>query len=202
MKRICLLLCALALAPTAGRAQSLDDVTFTGVKIGASVDYRWQEGDYALPRIASMLDEKRGVIGYRGHVGYDVQLGNVLVIGGEGGIGRGGGTLKAASTVGDYALKPRWAWDISGRIGVLPVPRVLLYGRTGYGWLRTREATDFRATNLADVNSSSTKSGFLWGGGAEVALLPGVFTRAEYNRVNYGRGLTSSKVQIGMSIGF
>lgn len=202
MKRICLLLGAVTLAPTAVHAQSFDEVTFTGVKIGTSIDYRWHQGDYALPRIASMLDEKKGSIGYRGHVGYDVQISNVLVIGGEAGIGRGGGTLKAASTIGDYALKPRWAWDISGRIGVLPGPRVLLYGRTGYSWLRTREATDFRATNLADVNTSSTENGFLWGGGAELALLPGVFTRAEYNRVNYGGGLTSSKVQIGMSIGF
>ncbi|WP_204268186.1 hypothetical protein, partial [Escherichia coli] len=67
--------------------------------------------------------------------------------------------LTAASPTGDYALKPGWTWDVSGRAGVLPAPNVLLYGRAGYSWLRVRETTDFRAANLKDIDSSVTEKG-------------------------------------------
>lgn len=202
MKRMWLLVGAVALMPTAALAQSRDDVTFTGVKIGASVDYRWHDGDFPLPRIAGKLDEKKGGIGYRGHIGFDTQIGSALVIGAEGGIGRGGNELTAANTNGDYTLKPRWTWDVSGRAGVLPAPNVLLYGRAGYSWLRVRETTDFRPAALKDLKTSGTEKGFLWGAGVEAAVTRGVFARAEYGRVNYRDGLTSSKIQLGMSVGF
>lgn len=202
MKRISLMIGALALTPGVAHAQSRGDVTFSGVKIGASVDYRWNDGDFALPSIAGKVDEKKGAIGYRGHVGYDAQIGTIFVIGAEGGIGRGGGKLSAVNTIGDYTLKPDWTWDISGRAGILPAQNVLLYGRVGRSWLRVREKTDFRATNLRDLDTSGTEGGFLWGGGVETGLAPGIFARAEYDHVNYGDGLTSSKIQLGMSVGF
>ncbi|WP_204319679.1 outer membrane protein, partial [Klebsiella aerogenes] len=66
-------------------------------------------------------------------------------------------------------------WDVSGRAGVLPAPNVLLYGRAGYSWLRVRETTDFRAANLKDIDSSVTEKGFLWGGGVEAGVMPGVY---------------------------
>lgn len=202
MKRMGLLIGILATMPGAVLAQSRDDAGFGGIKIGGSIDYRWHDGDYALPRIASRVDENEGGIGFRGHVGFDAQLGEMLVVGAEGGIGRGGGTLTAASPTGDYTLKPRWTWDVSGRAGILPVASVLVYGRAGYSWLRVRETTDFRAVNLADLKTSGTESGFLWGAGLETALMPGVFARAEYDRANYRDGLTASKVQLGVSFGF
>ncbi|WP_137863146.1 MULTISPECIES: porin family protein [unclassified Sphingomonas] len=202
MKRICVLIGALAAIPETALAQSGGDATFGGVKVGVSVDYRWHEGDYSLPRIASRIDQSKGGIGYRGHVGYDAQIGDMLVIGAEAGIGKGGKTLTAASPTGDYALKPGWTWDVSGRAGVLPAPNVLLYGRAGYSWLRVRETTDFRAANLKDIDSSVTEKGFLWGGGVEAGVMPGVYARAEYNRANYRDGLKTSKVQLGLSIGF
>lgn len=202
MKRIALLAGILALLPGAALAQSRDDVTFGGVKIGGSVDYRWHDGDYALPRIVSRVDENKGGIGFRGHAGFDAQIGEMLLIGAEGGIGRGGGELTAASPTGDYTLKPRWTWDVSARAGILPAPSVLVYGRAGYSWLRVRETTDFRAANLADLKTSGTEKGLLWGAGLETALMPGVFARAEYNRANYRDGLTASKAQLGISFGF
>lgn len=202
MTRTLLLVGALAWMPGTALAQSHDDSSFGGVKIGTSIDYRWHDGDFPLPRTGGELDEKKGGIGYRGHVGYDLQIGRALVVGVEGGIGRGGKKLTASNTIGDYTLKPRWTWDVSGRAGVLPASNVLLYGRVGYSWLRGRETTDFRATNLNDLKSSGTEKGFLWGAGAEAALAPGFFARAEYDRVNYRDGLTSSKVLLGLSVGF
>lgn len=202
MKSICLLIGAIVVMPSAATAQSREEVTLTGVKVGATIDYRWHDGDFQVRRIATKVDEKEGGIGYRAHVGYDAQVGKALLIGAEAGIGRGGKALAGSSTTGDYSLKPRWTWDVSGRVGVLPAPNVLLYGRAGYSWLRVRETTDFRATNLKDLKSSSTEKGFLWGAGIEAGVTQGVSARAEYVRVNYRDGLTASKIQMGMSLGF
>lgn len=205
MKCICVLIGTLALVPGAAVAQASDSsryvTTFTGMKVGASVDYRWYDGDYSLPLVSGKLDRKTGTVGYRAHAGYDAEIGSAIVIGVEGGIGRGGKALRASTTIGDYAFRPRWAWDVSARVGVLPAPTVLLYGRAGYSWLRVRETTDFRATNLKDLKTSSTEKGFLWGAGVETNLGGGLFARAEYNRVNYGNGLTSPKVQLALSLG-
>lgn len=202
MIRTLLMISALASMPGAAFAQSHDEPTFSGVKIGTSIDYRWHDGDFAVPRIAGKVDEKEGGIGFRGHAGYDLQLGSAFLVGIEGGVGRGGKKLTASTTTGDYTLKPRWTWDVSGRVGVLPISNVLLYGRAGYSWLRGRETTDFHAANLNDLKSSGTEKGFLWGAGAEAALAPGFYARAEYDRVNYRDGLTSSKVLLGISMGF
>ena len=202
MKSICLLIGALVVMPSAAFAQSREEATLAGFKVGALIDYRWHDGDFRVPTIAAKVDEKEGGIGYRGHIGYDAQIGKALLIGAEAGIGRGGKALVGSSTAGDYSLKPRWNWDASGRVGVLPASNVLLYGRAGYSWLRVRETTDFRATNLKDLKTSSTEKGFLWGAGIEAAVTQGVSARAEYARVNYRDGLASSKVQLGMSLGF
>ncbi|QNQ08994.1 outer membrane protein [Sphingomonas alpina] len=202
MKSCYLIAGALALVPTASLAQSAEDATFGGVKIGASLDYRWHDGEYSLPRIATRIDEDRGGIGYRAHIGYDAQIGSAFVIGGEAGFGRGGKTLRTESLAGDYSIKPRWNWDASGRVGVLPTRSILVYGRAGYSWLRVREKTDFRDIALKDKESSSTEGGILYGGGIETAISSGYFVRAEYNRVNYGDGFKSSKILLGVSVGF
>lgn len=194
---------ASAQTQTQTEAQDVHDApTFGGVKVGADIDYRWTEADHSLPRIASSINQTKGGIGYRVHVGYDAQVGNMLVIGAEGGIGRGGKTLSVASITGDYSIKPRWTWDVSGRVGVLAAPTVLLYGRAGYSWLRVREKTDFRAVASKDLSTSATEKGFLYGGGIETAISPGLFVRAEYNRVNYRDGLKTSRALLGVSAGF
>jgi len=205
MKLFSLVAGLLVLAPAIACAQARDvhdAPTFGGIKVGADIDYRWMEAEYSLPRIASDIDRKKGGIGYRAHVGYDAQIGNMMVIGAEGGISRGGKTLSVASVTGDYSIKPSWSWDISGRVGVLAAPTVLLYGRVGYSWLRVREKTDFRAITSKDLDTSATEKGFLYGGGIETAVSPGLFVRAEYNRINYHDGLKTSRASLGVSAGF
>ncbi len=202
LKPLGLLAGCLVALPGAALAQSYDDPGFGGVKIGAAIDYRSLDGDYALPRIESRIEDDRGGIGFRGFLGYDAQLGDALVIGGEAGLGRGGKSLDAQSATGDYSLKPRWSWDVSGRAGILPAPNVLIYGRAGYSWLRVRETTDFNAASLEDISVDATEKGFLWGAGVETRTSSGLFARGEYNRTNYGAGLTASKIQFGIGMGF
>lgn len=206
MKYVLLFACALSVLPDAAMAQpyreSVDQPAFGGVKVAASIDYRWLDGDYSLPLLDSRIDQKKGGVGFRGSLGYDAQLGDMIVVGAEAGLGRGGKTLETSNLAGTYSLRPGWNWDVSARAGILPAPNVLLYGRAGYSWLRVRETTDFRATNLTDLRHDGTEKGFLWGAGVETRLASGMFARGEYNRANYGSGLTSSKIQLGVGIGF
>lgn len=175
---------------------------FAGIKIGSDSEYRWIDADYAVSSIASSIKRKKSDAGFRAHVGYDAQIGGVLVVGAEGGIGRGEPTVSAASALGDYTLKTGWSWDASGRAGLLAAPSALVYGRAGYSWLRVHEKTDFRAAASKDLDSWGTEKGFLFGGGIEMAVSHRMFVRAEYDRVDYGHGLTTSKALIGFSAGF
>ncbi len=124
------------------------------------------------------------------------------MIGAEGGLGRGGRSLAMRGDVADYTLKPGWNYDVSGRVGVLPTSNIMLYGRSGYNWLRVDEKTDFRDVKRLDIESSGTRKGLLLGAGVEAAITTGVTARAEYNQTNYGNGLKSSKMPVGLSLGF
>ena len=202
MKPVHILMGLLAILPGTAIAQDAEKQTFDGVHVGVSVDRRTLDGDYKIPSLGTVLDEDKTGIGYRGHVGYDLRLGSIFALGVEGGVGRGGRSLSTKGDIADYTLKPSWNYDISGRVGVLPTSNIMLYGRAGYSWLRVGEKTDFRDVKRVDVESSGTKKGLLLGAGVEAAISSGLSARAEYNRTDYGRGLNSSKVQLGLSLGF
>lgn len=202
MKPVHMLLGLFVVLPATAFAQDTEKRVFDGVQIGVSIDRRSLDGDYKIPNFDTKLDEDNAGIGYRGHIGYDVRLGNAVVLGAEGGLGRGGRSVSTTGDVADYSLKPGWNWDVSGRVGVLPTSNIMLYGRGGYSWLRVAEKTDFRDVKRLDTESSGTRKGMSLGAGVEAAVASGLSARAEYNQTNYGKGLKSSKVQLGLSLGF
>lgn len=204
------LLLASPIATTAKAQQSAEQRTaelpaapiFTGVKFGTGLNYQWITADYPLPLTKSTFGTKKDEVGYRFHVGYDAQIGNALVIGSEAGLGRGGTTLTASSALGEYSLKPGWSWDASARAGVVTAPSVLMYGRLGYSWLRVREQTNFTALTSKDLDTSSTRRGFMFGAGIEAKVTQKIFVRGEYNRTNYRDGLKTSKVMLAVASAF
>jgi outer membrane immunogenic protein len=202
MKPVHMLIGLFTILPGAAFAQDAEKRAFDGVHVGVSIDRRTLDGDYKVPNFDTKLDESKSGIGYRGHVGYDLRFGAAFVIGAEGGLGRGGRSLGMKGDVADYSLKPGWNYDVSGRVGVLPTSNIMLYGRGGYSWLSFDEKTDFRDVKRLDIESSGTKKGLLLGAGVEAAVTSGVRARAEYNQTNYGEGLKSSKVQLGLTLGF
>lgn len=202
MKPVHMLMGLFAVLPATAFAQDAEKGAFDGIRVGVSIDRRTLDGNYEIPDFDTKLDKDKTGIGYRGHVGYDMQIGDTFVIGAEGGIGRGGRSLSTKGDVADYTLKPGWNADVSGRVGVLPTSNILLYGRAGYSWLRANETTDFQDVKRLDIKRSGTKKGMLKGGGVETAVASGVSARAEYNRVNYCEGLKSSRIQLGLSLGF
>ena len=175
---------------------------FSGFKIGADTDWRRTTVHYDLPLLSSVIDRRKDDVGYSLHLGYDNEVGQSFVIGSEVAIGRSDTTLSADGALGVYTLKPRWSLDVSSRAGFLVEPQILLYGRVGYSLLRVREKTDFRAVTTSDVKAKGTENGFLFGGGIETAVYSRLFLRAEYDKIDYGNGLTTSKVLFGINAGF
>lgn len=189
--------------PTQMKSQDTPaEPTFSGFKIGADTDWRRTTVHYDLPLLSSVIDRRKDGIGYSLHLGYDNQVGQSFVIGSEVAIGRSDTNLSADEALGVYTLKPRWSLDVSSRAGYLVEPQILLYGRVGYSLLRVREKTDLRAVTTSDVKAKGTENGFLFGGGIETAVYSGLFLRAEYNKIDYGNGLTTSKVLFGINAGF
>lgn len=196
---------ALALWTISASAQTADreeTSPFDGVKIGGTVDNRRHEGKFDISTTTQHVDEQAGGVGYRGFIGVDKALGNSLIVGAEAGVGNGGKNLKSTGSAGAYNLDPQWSWDISGRLGVTPSRDILLYARTGYNWLRTRETLVNVPANQRDFDRKTTRGGFLWGVGAEFAISHDFALRAEFNQTNFGKGLKAARLQFGGAVRF
>lgn len=197
MKFLILAPAALLLAAAGpASAQEAKDA-FSGFKAGAAVDYRRHEAKYAVPGLPERIDKQQGGLGYRVHAGYDAVLGGSFLVGAEAGLGGGGKALKQDRVAGDYRLKPGLTYDVSGRAGVLVGDSVLVYGRGGYQWLRTRETVRLAAPGAAPRKDKDTERGFMYGFGAEFAVSPQMAIRAEFDQTRFGDGLKGAQVQLG-----
>lgn len=88
-----------------------------------------------------------------------------------------------------------WFGTVRGRVGVLVTPQWLLYGTGGFAYGQTK--TSFSTTDLtgclagatlcANGASSSTRTGWTAGAGAEVMFAPNWSFKAEYLYVDLGR---------------
>lgn len=182
-------------------AQDAEDA-FSGFKVGGAVDYRRNEAKYAVPGLPDRLSKQEGGVGYRVHAGYDALLGGNFLIGAEAGVGGGGKTLQRSSAAGEYRLKPGLSYDASARAGVLVTDTVLLYGRAGYQWLRTRENVRFTAAGVPARKDKDTARGLMYGFGAEFAVSPQAALRAEFDQTRFGHGLKAAQVQLGGVVRF
>lgn len=83
-----------------------------------------------------------------------------------------------------------WFGTVRGRVGVTPVPRLLIYGTGGlaYGHVNYRANTDFRpvGTEQYPVAFDRTKAGWVLGGGGEIGVGSHWSVRAEYLRYDLG----------------
>jgi outer membrane immunogenic protein len=170
--------------------------------------------------------------GFRGggFVGFNYQI-NAFVLGLEGDFGwadsertfvgnayplvlRGTATSDAT-----FFLKTTWDASIRGRLGVVPLPGVLVYGTAGAAWIHT-EATStcasFPGAACGGVNGgitaispflpvavteTETRIGWTAGGGADVILGGGFFLRAEYRYSDYGKA-TYTETRTGGVVSF
>ncbi len=193
-----LAVCAFASPALAG--QNTDP--FTGPKVGVDAGYDFDNVSQVLPGATARTREAANGPTVRGYFGYDAAVGDAILIGGEIGIGAGGGESTLQFTGGSYSLTPRLSYDLTGRIGFVASPGLLLYGRAGVRWLRTTRETVSTIPSQVVPERSQTNSGLTYGIGAEFALVRKVTLRVEFDRTRYNRDLNQNKVSIGAAYHF
>ncbi len=130
-----------------------------------------------------------------GYAGYNVQYGG-LVLGVEGDIagilgGRAVSSVQPTIVPGftaSTASDPQWIATVTGRAG-FAIDRWLVYGKGGGAWEGTRytgNVIDGGGALFATQTLSTTRSGWLAGGGVEYAWNQNWLSRIEYNYVDFG----------------
>jgi outer membrane immunogenic protein len=136
------------------------------------------------------------------HAGFNVQL-QKFVVGVEGEVGGMGvdGSGQYAPFVGvrtpaDSATAfhmDRYA-TIAGRLGFLATDRWLVYGKAGWGTVRTSvsfiDSDPAGTTLVSGTRARAQLSGMVWGGGLEYALSHWASVKLEYLRFDTGGTIT------------
>lgn len=206
MRRVLVALCFLVCAGSAASADR--PLSWTGFYTGIHAGYAW--GD------ASVLDTTGGVLpgpfDYKpsgvlagGHAGYNWQMGSV-VVGVEGDIGfmdlSGHGTAPSSDPTKqqDLRLESGLYGTATGRLGFV-VGKSLIYGKGGWAYL---DATASQTTTKPGYVTNPTKAfnGWVWGGGIEHFLSPGVSVKAEYLHFDFGSQLGDQTSVSDDPIGF
>lgn len=197
MKRIVL---ALALgATTMGTAHAQDAApSFTGPRVGISAGWNQGTDKQVLPGPGETGSKKSG-IAVRGVVGYDAPIGNFVTLGGELGVGIGGRDIVTRNATQQYRTDPGITFDASARLGVKPTNNVLLFGRAGWAMQRVKTTLTNGAVSVTDKD---TEHGFLFGGGAELAVTQNVALRVDYDRTNFSDHYKRNRVMGGVSVRF
>lgn len=126
--------------------------------------------------------------------GYDLAIARRWRLGGEAELTAGGGAPQAVirDTL-SLRESPRLGFRVTGRLGFVATPRLMLYGKGGYGGNR------YRLTNpggVQDVHGWS--SSFAIGGGAEWRVTDRMGLRLDYTHVDN----SSHQVLLGVPIRF
>jgi opacity protein-like surface antigen len=165
---------------------------WSGLYVGAHIGGAWSNTTLTdNPLGVSLSSGGTGFIGGF-QMGYNLQAGNFLY-GVEGDFdwttfsGTSGPTFTPIGLIQAAAQKD-WITTLAARLGITS-DRWLLYGKAGGGWARGSEALSF-VNGTAIWTNSSTKGGWLLGGGIEYAFASNWTGKLEYDFI----GLVGSTV--------
>ena len=165
---------------------------WSGLYVGAHIGGAWSDTTLTdNPLGVSLSSGGTGFIGGF-QTGYNLQAGNFLY-GVEGDFdwrtfsGTSGPTFTPIGSIQATAQKD-WITTLAGRLGIT-LDRWLFYSKAGGGWARGSEALSF-VNGAAIWTTSSTKGGWLLGGGIEYAFASNWTGKLEYDYI----GLTNSTV--------
>jgi outer membrane immunogenic protein len=154
-----------------------------------------------------------GGIGFRagGYVGYNWQIAPQWVTGIEGHFGWGNKTVSQAGVspgpgelvadgfppgIGDFtSIRTKWDASARARLGYLVTPDLLTYATGGVAWQAVELSASCAAScpfsfgpNAAPTlaSASTTRGGFVVGGGMEARFWSNWFLRAEYTFASFG----------------
>lgn len=187
-----LILAALAVGAVATPALAQESAPFTGARV---------EGLVGWDRVQANGGHDDGVT-YGVAGGYDFQSGG-LVIGAEGEFNDSTAKSCAGSrTIADPRLCAKAGRDlyVGGRVGTVVGGRTLLYAKAGYTNAR------FKLTGDDGVDAITldrrTLDGLRVGAGAEYAIGPNSYVKAEYRYSNYQDGVSRNQVVGGFGFRF
>lgn len=162
-------------------------MSWTGCYVGANLGGGRLRSDWIDPPTGLLDSHQRasGVVG-GGQLGCDYQA-SAWVFGVQG--------MFDWSNMNDRQDEPlfpgfvdethnRWFGTLTGRVGYLVTPAVLLYGKGGAAWIRNNYQTFAFGNFNADANV--THSGWTVGGGFEWKFAPNWSVFAEYNHMEFG----------------
>ncbi|QTD55744.1 outer membrane protein [Parasphingorhabdus cellanae] len=188
---------------SAAHAQN-DDENFEGVKFGVQAGWERRKIDDTLlpaPNSARLNDKTSG-ISYGGFAGYDAQF-DEFVLGVEADFSPNGKTLSSTlAGGGSIELDSKWAASVSARAGIAIVPKLLAYGRVGYGVNRYTVRRFAAGNDTAVATDKETGKGMLYGGGLEYAINRNASFRVEYRHNDNKGSLASNQVLGGLTLRF
>ena len=167
--------------------------TWTGCYIGGNVGGAWANVEVSdVPTGFTASRSNSGFAG-GGQIGCDYQMGAWVV-----GIRNmfDGTSIRQTTPfsdgvfTGSFDSHVRWFDTLTGRVGYLVQPNILLYGQGGAAW--TQASFTFNdPTGLAVGQVSRNKTGWTAGGGAEWMFLPHWSVFVEYNFLGFGTNSSS-----------
>lgn len=183
---------ALAAATVATPALAQESAPFTGARV---------EGIVGWDRVQANGGHDDGVM-YGVAGGFDFQSGGLLI--GVDGEFNDSTTEECAGA--RTALDPRVCAKAGrdlyagGRVGTVIGGRTLLYAKAGYTNARFKLTEDFGGS--ANTVASRNLDGLRVGAGAEYAIGPNSFVKAEYRYSNYEDGISRNQVVGGFGFRF
>lgn len=182
----------LAATVAASPALAQEGAPFTGPRVEGLVGWDRVQGDGAR------ADE----VTYGLAAGYDMQMGFGLVGADVEFMDSDTRSCEGAATVADPRLCAKAARDlyVGGRIGTVVGDRALLYAKLGYTNARFKLTAD--DGTVEESFGSTDFDGIRAGVGAEYAVGPNSFVKAEYRYSNYEDGLARHQALGGFGFRF
>ncbi len=173
-------------APPAPAAVS----SWTSCYIGANIGGAWSRNHYVLPEGGNENEGSLTAGGFAGggQAGCDYQFSSNWLIGIQGmfdGTGIRGTDIDPNNDGDSYPTTLHWFATVTGRLGVLVTPTMLLYAKGGAAWVN--EKIDYNSLGVQQAASGNfTRSGWVGGGGAEWMFAPTWSVWIEYDHLDFG----------------
>jgi outer membrane immunogenic protein len=154
--------------------------SWTGCYVGGNLGGGWTHKHFEFTDGGQLFDEgtlgQGGFIG-GGQLGCDYQFGSNFVVGVQGMFD--GTTIKGTETFfsgidqfnEQYAVNLHWFTTLTGRVGFLATPSLLLYGKGGAAWVNER-INYVPGVEVVASTGNTTRSGWDAGAGIEWMFAP------------------------------
>jgi len=161
---------------------------WTGFYVGGNIGGAWGTLDVTDVNTGASASPNNGGFAGGGQIGFDYQMGQWLI--GIRNIFDGtsisdGATLSGPLFSGTVNSKLRWFDALTGRVGYLVQPNLLLYGQGGAAWTSWNITANVNGVQVAEI-SGGNRTGWTVGGGVEWMFMPQWSAFLEYNYMGFG----------------